>query len=79
MQKLKKDSSYSLLTLLFVTIFSPHVPVPCDLVAKITFFSSPSKFCNGKMRNPARNNPSEVDIERGKPHTVPLTFAPDYR
>ena len=22
------------------------------------------------MKNPARNNPSEVDIEREKPHTV---------
>ena len=46
---------------------SPHTVLsPCDLVAKITFFSSPSKFCNEKMRNLARNNPSEVDIERGK-------------
>jgi hypothetical protein len=24
------------------------------------------------MKNPARNNPSEVDIEREKPHTVPV-------
>jgi hypothetical protein len=28
------------------------------------------------MKNPARNNPSEVDIEREKPHTVPLTNEP---
>ena len=58
MQKLKKDSSYSLLTLLFVTIFFPsHRACPL-YVAKITFFSSPSKFCNEKMKNLARNNPS---------------------